>query len=243
MGNQVLSVNSPGSSTFYLSTEGSSWLWAVFSVMLTSTLILAVFTIRRKPQDRTLCLFNICILTTATIAYFCMASDLGFTPIEVDLNGPGARQIWYVRYIDWIITTPLLLSELLLMAGFSVNIILASIFADVVMVICGLVGALVSSDYKWAFYVFGCVAMTGVFYNIIYGIKLSKNIGGPKNHRNYIILTAWLLFIWCLYPIAWGLSEGSNTISVTGEMVFYGILDLCAKPVFAALTVFFKSGR
>lgn len=34
-----------------------------------------------------------------------------------------------------------------------------------------------------------------------------------------------------LYPICWGLSEGSNTISSTSEIVFYGILDI-ADPVF-----------
>lgn len=59
-------------------------------------------------------------------------------------------------------------------------------------------------------------------------------------------------FLWILYPIAWGVSEGGNgTLSHThsipsysqvytviapdSEAVFYGILDLLAKPVFGAL--------
>ena len=35
-----------------------------------------------------------------------------------------------------------------------------------------------------------------------------------------------------LYPIAWGCSEGGNVISPTGEMIWYGILDLILGPIF-----------
>lgn len=45
-----------------------------------------------------------------------------------------------------------------------------------------------------------------------------------------------------LYPICWGLSEGSNTISPTSEMVFYGILDLLSGPVFLLIFMGYLSG-
>jgi hypothetical protein len=44
-------------------------------------------------------------------------------------------------------------------------------------------------------------------------------------------------FLWILYPVAWGLCEGGNVISPDSEAVFYGILDLLAKPVFGALLI------
>ena len=96
-----------------------------------------------------------------------MASDLGFVPLQVLQGGPGARQFWYVRYIDWIITTPLILTELLLTAGLPMNIILSSIFADEMMIICGLIGGLVSSEYKWSFMhlvVLQCFGSFRIFY-------------------------------------------------------------------------------
>ena len=40
-----------------------------------------------------------------------------------------------------------------------------------------------------------------------------------------------------LYPIAWGVCEGGNVISPDSEAVFYGILDLIAKPVFGAALI------
>lgn len=236
MGNQALSVNPTATaSVFNLTTNGSNWLWAVFSLMSLTAIIIALLSMRQHPRDRTFYLLNISILTTAAIAYFCMASNLGYASIEVFQRGPGGRQFWYVRYIDWFITTPLLITKLLLTAGLPMNIILSTIFADLVMVVCGLIGGLVSSIYKWAFFVFACVAMFWVFWNILSGVKSSEKVGGTKHRRIYIILIVWLFFFWSIYPVAWGLCEGANVISVTGEMIFYGILDIFTKPIFAVL--------
>lgn len=35
-----------------------------------------------------------------------------------------------------------------------------------------------------------------------------------------------------MYPLCWALSEGANIITVTAEMIWFGILDLLAGPVF-----------
>ena len=64
-----------------------------------------------------------------------------------------------MRYIQWFITFPLLLLSVLLSTGLSLSDITTTLFMGMFMVICGLVGALVQSTYKWGFYVFGCVAL------------------------------------------------------------------------------------
>jgi hypothetical protein len=60
--------------------------------------------------------------------------------------------------------------------------------------------------------------------------------------RSHLILTpcpaAFLAVIWLLYPICWGVADGGNVISPLKEMIFYGILDLLAKPVFCAYHVY-----
>ena len=58
---------------------------------------------------------------------------------------------------------------------------------------------------------------------------------GPDVSKVYLICGVWTIFLWFLYPIAWGLSEGGNVIAPDSEAVFYGILDIMAKPVFGAL--------
>lgn len=48
----------------------------------------------------------------------------------------------------------------------------------------------------------------------------------------------YLSFLLLLYPIAWACAEGGNVISVTSEMVWYGILDLLAGPLFLFFFLF-----
>jgi bacteriorhodopsin len=90
-----------------------------------------------------------------------MGANLGFTPIQVEFprSDPKVagtfRSIYYVRYIDWFITTPLLLLDLLLTAGMPWPTILWVIIVDEIMIITGLVGALIDNRYKWAYFTFG----------------------------------------------------------------------------------------
>ena len=56
-------------------------------------------------------------------------------------------------------TSALLLLELLLATGLSLSDIMTTLFMGIVVVVCGLVGALVHSSYKWGYFVMGVVAL------------------------------------------------------------------------------------
>jgi len=233
--NDVLSENPPvGQDT--LTTNGSDLLWAIFAIMAFTAVVIAAWSFKAPPGERQFYLFNIAVLSTASIAYFSLASDLGLTPVTSEYRTIEARQFSYVRYIDWFITTPLLLSELLLTSGMPTNLILSTVFADIVMIVTGLVGALTVSSYKWGYFVFGCVAMFWVFWNIAQGYSYAKALDA-RVYKAYSFLSAYLIFLWVLYPVCWGLCEGGNVLNVTSEMIFYGVLDVLAKPVFAILTL------
>lgn len=70
---------------------------------------------------------------------FTMGSNLGFTPIAVEFHrtnhrvAGNYRSIFYVRYIDWFITTPLLLLDLLLTAGMPWPTIFFILLVDEIM--------------------------------------------------------------------------------------------------------------
>jgi len=147
------------------------------------------------------------------------------------------REIFYVRYIDWVITTPLLLMDVLLTAGLPWPTILYTILIDEIMIVTGLVGALVASSYKWGYFVFAMVALFFIFYNVVVVGRSYSNHIGPAVGKVYLMCGAWTMFLWFIYPIAWGLCEGGNVISADGEAVFYGVLDVLAKPVFGALLI------
>jgi len=104
-----------------------------------------------------------------------------------------------------------------------------------IMIVTGLVGALVKSNYKWGFFTFGTAAFLVVAYTVVIeGQSYARAIGSDV-FRTYLICGVWTIGLWFLYPIAWGLSEGGNVISSDSEAVFYGVLDVLAKPVFSFL--------
>jgi len=244
MGNRAVDINPPNA-TIHLVTHGSDWLWAVFSLMATSLLVMIALDFRRPRGTRLFHQLAIIILTTMSISYFSMASDLGATPVAVEFRkhgGDPTRQIWYVRYIMWFITYPLLLLELLLATGLSLSDIATAVFMSIVTVISGLVGALVPSTYKWGYYTFGVAAIFYVWHTLLWhGPRSTFPVGGVLR-RGYLLGAGWLSFILLLYPISWGLSEGGNVISPTSEMVFYGVLDICTGPLLLFLVLFHLNG-
>lgn len=79
--------------------------------------------------------------------------------------------------------------------------------------------------------------MLYIFYILAWeGRRHAKRLGNDVS-RVYTLCGVWTLFIWLLYPIAWGVAEGGNVIAPDSEAVFYGILDFCAKPVFSILLI------
>jgi bacteriorhodopsin len=131
---------------------------------------------------------------------------------------------------------------------------------DGVMVVTGLVGALVASSCKarvlgfyfrpqlcleevmltprsgqWGYFVFATVALFFIAFNvIIVGRTHADHIDKATVGKTYRMCGAWTMFLWFIYPIAWGLCEGGNVISPDSKAVFYGVLDILAKPVFGA---------
>lgn len=246
-GNQALGTNSVVAqhANLAITTHGSDWYFAVCAIMGVSTLVFMGLALRKPQSHRLFHYITAGITSIACIAYFAMGSDLGQVPIQAEFLRPnsgqvfaaGSREIFYARYIDWVITTPLLLLDLLLTAGLPTPTILITIFADEIMIVCGLIGALTSTSYKWGFWTFGMIAFFYVVYNLLgTGRSHAAALGGePK--KTYMMSGVFLTFLWFLYPIAWGLSEGGNVIHPDSEAIFYGVLDILAKPVYGAILI------
>lgn len=241
-GNEALSVNDVvgRQADIEITTRGSDWYFTVCAIMGLTTLLIMGFSFRKAQTERVFHYITAGITAVACIAYFSMGSNLGQVPIDAEFQRPlramaGTREIFYARYIDWVITTPLLLLDLLLTAGVPTHTILATLLADEIMIVTGLVGALTRTTYKWGFWTFGMAAFFFVVYELLWDARRHANHLGGYPLEAYRTCGVYLVFIWFLYPIAWGLSEGGNMIHPDSEAVFYGILDILAKPVFGGI--------
>lgn len=231
-GNEALGLNPPDA-VYHISTHGSDWLWAAFSFIALCFLVMSCLSFMRPRGKRTFHHIAMIVLITTSLSYFSMASDLGATPIVTEFRGQHqTRQIWYVRYIQWFIALPLLLVELLLTTGVNLSDILMTVFSALVLVVNGLVAALVPSTYKWGYYVFAAVAMIHIWYVLLWHAPRRTFAEEGTLRTGYVLSSAYLAFMLLTYPICWALSEGANVISPTSEMIWYGILDIIAGPIF-----------
>lgn len=231
-----------------ITTHGSDWYWAVCAVMTVATFVFVGLSATKPRQHRIFHYITASITMVAAIAYFSMASSIGWTPIDVEFQRSNPkvsgvnREIFYVRYIDWFITTPLLLMDLLLTAAMPWPTTLFVILVDEIMIVTGLVGALVRSSYKWGYFTFGCAALAFIVWVLVFEARKHASAMGSDIGRTFLMCGSLTAFLWILYPIAWGICEGGNLIAPDSEAVFYGILDLLAKPVFGALLIWGHRG-
>ncbi|KAI0695927.1 hypothetical protein BC835DRAFT_923056 [Cytidiella melzeri] len=158
-----------------------------------------------------------------TILYpIATASDSGATRVVAKSY---ARQVFFIRYIQWSINFPLLLIIILLKTGIALTDILTAAFFSWIVVVTGLIGALTPTSYKWGFFVLGLLALFFIWYFLLYP-SYPPVPGRPPLNQWFIHGARFFAFITILYVIAWGFCEGGDVVSRTGEMIWYGILDL-----------------
>merc|ERR1712026_178906 len=97
----------------------------------------------------------------ATVLYMTMFSGAGKSFVKElghDINPHDTRDAFYWgRYVDWVLTTPLMLWDVLALAGAPSDDILAAVGVDVLMIAFGAIGAQTPSAQKWVFFICGMV--------------------------------------------------------------------------------------
>merc|ERR1712070_265867 len=167
--------------------------------------------------------FVICFI--ASLAYLTMALGYGYTTRCCD-----GRQFFYARYVDWAITTPLLLFKILKYVNIETHEEWFIYAMDILMIVAGLIGALIcGNNDKWAFFGFSMLCFLPIIYFIC---QFSDRLNDDAFKGVYGQVVALTAFTWIFYPIIWILAEGTGTICAQAEAVCYTVLDIIAKSVF-----------
>ena len=202
-------------------------LWIVSAIMILGCFAFIAMSARSRDDNRHFFYASAFIPLVAATLYFAMASGYG-TIVQ------GGHTFYFARYIDWLITTPLLLLDLALVAlprypGRSalIGILIGS---DAYMIVTGFVASYIRSDYRWAWFGFSCVAFLGILYIIGTPLRTGASQRDAQVTQLFTTLAGILVVLWFCYPIVWALGqEGFGVISPLWEAILYGILDVCAK--------------
>jgi bacteriorhodopsin len=149
------------------------------------------------------------------------------------------RQVFWAHYIDWSLTTPLILLDLAFLAGLCGADILVVVAADIIMVLTGLFAAFASHDaVRWGWYTISCIAYLVIVFVFAISGRRAVSAKDSATAKLFASIGGFTLVIWTLYPIVWGISDGARKWSVDAEVIAYAVLDILAKPVFGFWLLF-----
>jgi len=136
------------------------------------------------------------------------------------------HEITKIRYIDWSITTPLIILVIMLFYGGSVHP-LASVYGTLILLNWGMLGAGYLGEQgsinKWT----GCIVGFLFFIAMLYTLY-SCCIPTRANHAVFFIFA----IIWSFYGLAYLLDEEKKNIA-------YNILDVISKAIFGVVLYLF----
>ncbi len=159
---------------------------------------------------------------------------------QIGASGIGFNDAY--RYVDWLLTVPLLLIELILVMKLSRSETFAKAtklgFLAALMVILGYPGE-ISTDAgtRWLWWSLSMIPFLVIVYDLFFGLKKSID-SQPEAARGLVSTARWVTVVsWLFYPVVFtlpmiGMTGGGATTAV---QVGYTIADIVAKAGFGIL--------
>ena len=122
------------------------------------------------------------------------------------------------RYIDWILTVPLMCVEFYLILksfGAKIGLLWKMIFYSLWMLVTGYLGETVYRDSSAIWGAISTLGYLGIFYEVWFGSarKLANNSNDPILQKAFSTL-AWFIFVgWAIYPIGYMAIETDGLLS------------------------------
>lgn len=216
-----------------LTSSGIGVVWAGFAVAMISTVIFYGMSINTKAQTKLFHYITAVISACFGLAYLMIAMG------QSNSFNNGHLVLW-VRTIDYLVTTPLLLLDLGLLAGATVEEIVWMSFCDVLMIASGYWASTATTTAAgWVLFAFGCVAYAPVVWQLLYGLRVHAAAReNPAVTRLYNFLSGWTIFLWTAYPLIWILYDGAKVMDPDAEAIVHTVLDILAKVVFGFVLLF-----
>ncbi len=141
------------------------------------------------------------------------------------------------RYIDWILTVPLMCVEFYLIlraVGAKQGLLWKMVFYSVWMLVAGYLGETVFRDSSAIWGAISTIGYVGIVYEVWFGSakKLATNSNDPKLQGAIKALGWFLLVGWAIYPIGYMAIPGgllSGVLSLESLDLFYNIGDAINK--------------
>ncbi|CAA9553650.1 MAG: Bacteriorhodopsin-like protein [uncultured Truepera sp.] len=215
-----------------------TWYWLGALGMMIGALYfgLGAFSARKLNDDRAEVLYQLTFFISiiATVLYLALAS--GYGGID-DGEGPGTRTVW-IRYVTWILSTPLLILVLTYLGRSRLTTTTALLGSNTLMIATGFLATIARDSSKYTFYVLSLGAFLAIIYLLVVPYRQEAKAAYPDKGGAFDRLVGVHVVLWALYPIVWILSpEGWGLYGSTMEASLFTILDILSKVGFGLLAV------
>lgn len=191
-----------------------------YILLLTTATITVIEALRtQNPVVRHIMNLETCISIVAGYFYSIFVAQIdkySFEKKEIDWS-----EISKTRYIDWTITTPMMLLVLCVVLGNEINrkvyvpTILSIVALNYAMLYVGYLGETEVLSRWWA------VSIGFVFFFALFSIIFTTFVAPKYSASNYILFSVYLV-VWSLYGVVYMLNEIYKNIAMN-------LLDLTAK--------------
>ncbi|RLM67363.1 sensory rhodopsin-2 [Halorubrum sp. Atlit-8R] len=167
----------------------------------------------------------------AALAYLAMALGVGTLSTAV-----GELEV--VRYVDWLVTTPLILLYLGLLARPSRRVLAGLIGVDVVVIAGGVTAAATGGTVSWVAFGVAGAAYLALVYGLLVSLPRSASAAGDRVRAVFGTLRNITVVLWTLYPVVWLLAPtGFGLLTPATEMLVFVYLDIVSKVGFVVVAV------
>lgn len=158
----------------------------------------------------------------AGLSYVFLALGVG----TVTVNG---TEFFGFRYLDWIVTTPLLVGYVGYVAGASRKAIAGVMVGDALMIATGAGAVLTTGLAKWGLFGLSAVfhASLFVYLYVVFPRSVPNN---PKQVGMFNLLKNHIGLLWLAYPFVWLAGPaGLGYATLAGTTITFAFLDVMAK--------------
>jgi bacteriorhodopsin len=230
-------------------TDGQyTTVYNLLSFGLASMLFTSIFMI--LARDRVLPRYRLALIVTSMVtgiaAYHYFRILNSFTDAFGEGGDPAAYNVGY-RYVDWLLTVPLLLVEtvavLALVAAVRKSLLTKLVPASILMIALGYPG---DAQLEWLFPapVWGALSAIPFLYILyVLFVELGRSLDrqSPAVRKKVANLRLLLIATWGVYPIAFLFNmnaTGFEAGSFVAREVGYTIADVTAKCLFGLMIYF-----
>jgi bacteriorhodopsin len=236
---------------YYLILSAQALFWVGFVGMAAGAVYFIIERDRLVGEHKTSATLAALIAFVAAVHYYFMKESVGLVG-ESDLSAEQglANLLQFpteIRYIDWLITTPLLLVKFPVLLGLGAGasgLFLRLVVADLVMIITGYFGessinaAGGATMLGWVMFVISMAAWIYIIYTLVTEVaKRAENAPEPVK-KALGTMNLFIIVGWAIYPLGYFITLLTTDPSVIlGREIIYNIADLTNKVGFGLVTV------